>query len=60
MTGDTSHAAPATSTLGIAFAEAFAAKDYDRFRAHRLTSYELGNGSTAAASWLRELMPSLA
>jgi len=32
MTGDTSHATPATSTLGIAFAEAFAAKDYDRFR----------------------------
>jgi hypothetical protein len=32
MTGDTNRAAPATSTLGIAFAEAFAAKDYDRFR----------------------------
>jgi hypothetical protein len=33
MTGDTNDATPATSTLGIAFAEAFAAKDYDRFRA---------------------------
>jgi hypothetical protein len=32
MTGDTSPATPVTSTLGIAFAEAFAAKDYDRFR----------------------------
>jgi hypothetical protein len=33
MTGDPNPAAATTSTLGIAFAEAFAAKDYDRFRA---------------------------
>jgi hypothetical protein len=33
MTGDPSPATTATSTLGIAFAEAFAAKDYDRVRA---------------------------
>ena len=33
MTGDPNHESTATSTLGIAFAEAFAAKDYDRFRA---------------------------
>jgi hypothetical protein len=32
MTGDPNHETTATSTLGIAFAEAFAAKDYDRFR----------------------------
>jgi hypothetical protein len=33
MTGDPNSESTATSTLGIAYAEAFAAKDYDRFRA---------------------------